>query len=386
MAIPRHVDAGMDQRTSPLKADSVENPASLPLRWDDQELRQSLTRVIITFGIALFNGLRAFVEHEPVVGGIVVTVGVYLGYSLLHLAWVAGYPGNHAARRIIGIVGDQGACTAAFLIGGEKAFPFFVVYIWVSVGNGMRFGSAYMYVATVAGAVGFSLAAWLRGFALPHFDLVLGILVSIIAIPLFVRKLFAQLEGANQRLQALALQLQHDATHDQLTGLANRAVFFDRLNHIIDRRDRHPAPCAVIYFDIDRFKSINDDYGHSVGDELLRQISSEVEAGIRKEDNFCRLAGDEFVVLIEDVASEEAAARIAATVQAAVATPRTIEGHAIEVSASIGIALYPDGINNEDARSVANRADIAMYHSKRHGRGRQTLYRPDLATAAATGP
>lgn len=339
----------------------------------DQELAQAFTRAIMTLGIAALCALRAALGHDPAFHDLAIAIGAYFAYALAHFAWVAARPGKFEARRMIGIVGDQAACTAAFVILGDRAFIFFVVYIWTGVGNGMRFGSRYMAAATAFAAIGFAVAVILRDLAATHLDTVVGVFATIVAIPLFVRKLFARLEAAHEALQAQAMQLQHDATHDRLTGLANRAVFFDRLDRIIARAARHRVQCAVIYFDIDRFKTINDSYGHAAGDAWLRQVAHAIGQGIRKDDTFCRLAGDEFVIIAEDVRAEQAM-RIAESIHGAVRSVDAVAGHEISVTASIGIALYPGSDPHEDAHALVNRADLAMYCSKQQGRARTTVH------------
>jgi diguanylate cyclase (GGDEF)-like protein len=177
------------------------------------------------------------------------------------------------------------------------------------------------------------------------------------------------------QLEKQATQLYHDAIHDRLTGLPNRAVLFDRLKHVIVRAQRQEVRCAVLYFDLDRFKMVNDSFGHRVGDELLQRVAESVSAIIREGDTFCRLAGDEFAILAEDIVSSDGAVRIAESVQLAVHSIENIGGHPMSVSASIGIAQYPGAIDNETATAIVARADMAMYVSKKSGRGTHTLYR-----------
>lgn len=178
-----------------------------------------------------------------------------------------------------------------------------------------------------------------------------------------------------EQLEKQATQLHHEAIHDRLTGLPNRVVLFDRLEHVIERAQRQEVKCAVLYFDLDRFKLVNDSFGHRVGDELLQRVARSVSAVIRDGDTFCRLAGDEFAILAEDVVSSEGVVRIAESVQFAVHLIKSIGEHPINVSVSIGIAQYPGAIDNETAAAIVARADMAMYVSKKSGRGTHTLYR-----------
>lgn len=337
----------------------------------DPELAQAFTRVVITSLVAAVLAVRAIIIQSTLFENLALAIGAYFFYAMWHCTWVAVRPGAYRWRRVMGIIGDQAACTATFVIGGEHAFAFFLVYVWVCVGNGVRFGAWYMYIATLAAAFGFGLAVLLRGLATTHLEVVLGIFVCIVALPLFVRKLFSQLESAHELLQQQATQLRYEATHDRLTGLVNRTVFFDRLNRILARSDRRYVRCAVIYFDLDDFKDINDTFGHAVGDECLREIATRVIGKIRKCDTLCRLSGDEFAIIAEDVAREQEAAKIAETVLATVRSIDIVAGKRVRLSTSIGIAVYGGGgAPDEDAASLVNRADTAMYASKRGGRGR----------------
>jgi len=160
-------------------------------------------------------------------------------------------------------------------------------------------------------------------------------------------------------------RLNHLANHDALTGLPNRNLLNDRLAHAIARRREDMA--AVLFLDLDRFKLINDSYGHDVGDELLRAVAARLVGCLRDEDTVARLGGDEFVVLLEDLPGGDAAATIAGKVAGRLAEPLMIGGRELPVAASIGIALYPrDG---RDAQDLLKNADTAMYRAKEAGRG-----------------
>ena len=160
-------------------------------------------------------------------------------------------------------------------------------------------------------------------------------------------------------------RLNHLANHDPLTGLPNRNLLHDRLAHAIARRREGMA--AVLFLDLDRFKLINDSYGHDVGDELLKAVAARLSACLRGEDTVARLGGDEFVVLLEDLPGIDAAASIAGKIAARLAEPLSVGGRELPLAASIGIALYPrDGRVPQD---LLKNADTAMYRAKEAGRG-----------------
>jgi diguanylate cyclase (GGDEF)-like protein/PAS domain S-box-containing protein len=170
-------------------------------------------------------------------------------------------------------------------------------------------------------------------------------------------------------------QLSHQAFHDSLTGLANRALFTDRVAHALDRGVRRQNLFAVLFIDLDDFKTVNDSLGHAAGDELLVIIARRLEGCLRPADTCARLGGDEFAILIESIAQPEAAVVIARRILAAIAEPPRVLGSEVAVQASIGIAL---GSGNESASEILRSADLAMYRAKADGKSRYALYEPSM--------
>ncbi|MGH8565248.1 MAG: two-component system response regulator [Gammaproteobacteria bacterium] len=176
-------------------------------------------------------------------------------------------------------------------------------------------------------------------------------------------------------------QLNHLAHHDPLTGLPNRLLFNDRLDQTLARAQREEGRCAILFFDLDGFKVINDTLGHSSGDLLLQTIAARLKGGLRANDTAARLGGDEFVVLLDHCARSEDAARIAGKLLEALALPVEIGVEPVGISASVGISVYPDNGRSRDALLKA--ADTAMYSAKAQGRNRYCFYTVDLAARAA---
>lgn len=176
------------------------------------------------------------------------------------------------------------------------------------------------------------------------------------------------------------LQLQHNALHDPLTGLPNRALFMDRLERALARCRRSRQVFATLFLDLDRFKIVNDGLGHGAGDALLIATARRIARGVREEDTVARIGGDEFIVLLENVGDVREATRTADRIQALVREPVTLSGYDVSTSASIGIALCANGETRADA--LLRDADTAMYRAKANGRARAEIFGAEMSAEA----
>lgn len=161
--------------------------------------------------------------------------------------------------------------------------------------------------------------------------------------------------------------IHHMAHHDMLTGLPNRLLFGDRLRQALLTAKRAEHKLALIFFDLDKFKPVNDNYGHAVGDILLQQLATRLRSILRASDTLARLGGDEFVVLLPRVTDARDAKKVAEDILRELSRPFMIEGFNLSISASLGVAVYPDCA--ADADSLLRQADAAMYEAKLQGRG-----------------
>ncbi len=167
-------------------------------------------------------------------------------------------------------------------------------------------------------------------------------------------------------------QLEHDALHDSLTGLPNRALFMDRVDQVINRALRDPGlGCAILFLDIDRFKLVNDSLSHAVGDHLLVAFARRISAALRPGDTVARIGGDEFTILLDGISDAAGAMLLADRIQGLLVNAFKVDGHELFVTASIGIALADRPM---DAGELMRNADIAMYDAKRRGRARSAVF------------
>jgi diguanylate cyclase (GGDEF)-like protein/PAS domain S-box-containing protein len=175
-------------------------------------------------------------------------------------------------------------------------------------------------------------------------------------------------------------RIEYLAHHDVLTGLPNRHLLNDRLEHAIQRAHRNKTLVAVMFLDLDNFKSINEGLGHPVGDKVLKVAADRLDQVVRDEDTVARIAGDEFSIILEDIVDTESVAILASKILAAYASPFNIDHHELHVSASIGISLYPD--DGDDVTSLVKNADAAMHQAKDKGKGCYCFYTQALTSAA----
>jgi diguanylate cyclase (GGDEF)-like protein len=196
----------------------------------------------------------------------------------------------------------------------------------------------------------------------------------------------AILIGYQRRVERQAATSHHKAMHDALTGLANRNLFRDRTDHALSLASRTRAPIGLVGLDLDGFKQINDALGHHSGDLLLKQVAERLTACVRDTDTIARLGGDEFAILMPNVTSVDDAAEVAGRVLNAVREPVDLDGHLVQVGASIGVAVFP--VHGDRTDQLLQHADAAMYKAKR-GKLGVCVYQPEdhpEAARNATGP
>ena len=196
----------------------------------------------------------------------------------------------------------------------------------------------------------------------------------------------AALQQANEQLVITAVRLQMEtdesekiksemiklARYDFLTSLPNRVQLYDRIDQAIAVAKRHPAKLAILFLDLDRFKLINDTYGHAIGDGLLQSVADRLKSSVRNTDTVSRLGGDEFVLLLSEVNEDEGLELKVEKILAVVSAPYGIAGHDLHIGATIGISIFPQ--DGEDSATLIRNADTAMYFGKKSGRNNYQFY------------
>jgi diguanylate cyclase (GGDEF)-like protein/PAS domain S-box-containing protein len=178
--------------------------------------------------------------------------------------------------------------------------------------------------------------------------------------------------------KAFEEQLAHQAFHDPVTKLANRALFSDRVEHALMRAGRGVPEIAVMFIDLDDFKTINDSLGHAAGDEVLQEVARRLKIAVRPTDTVARFGGDEFAVLLDGVTGSEEAADAAARILRALDLPVTIDGKNVFPRASVGICLVGEDFETPEAEELLRNADVAMYMAKRDSKGSYRVFEPTM--------
>jgi diguanylate cyclase (GGDEF)-like protein len=208
----------------------------------------------------------------------------------------------------------------------------------------------------------------------------LSLLTITLLLSVVDSRLAARTAGLVRSLSHANKQLHHLALHDSLTRLPNRSLLEDRIVQAMAAAERSGAHFALMFLDLDRFKTINDSLGHHYGDKLLQAVAQRLAQSVRAEDTVARIGGDEFVVLLGAIGLPTIAAGIAQKLLDALAVPLIVEGQEQNVSVSIGISMYPD--DGVHLRDLMSNADSAMYHAKKMGRGNYQFFTPEMNAAA----
>lgn len=205
---------------------------------------------------------------------------------------------------------------------------------------------------------------WSRAILLSIAAVLIGIIVGWLTLRQLSR-ISRQIELQFAELEVSRAALKQEASHDSLTGLANRRLFYDRLQHAIRHARRYHTKVGVLFLDLDRFKEINDMHGHHVGDAVLTEVARRLSRSVRESDSIARLGGDEFVVLLDNVGGREDCLIAVSNIERTLAEDSSFYGMTIDIMASIGHALFPDDGEDEDA--LIRAADAAMYRVKTGG-------------------
>lgn len=288
---------------------------------------------------------------------VLVTNGTYATGNLVDLGWVIGYLLIALAAAESTAATAATPATAGMRAEADREPMWHVLLPYAPLGG------------VIVVAVGQRIAG-------EDLSVVLFWMAIVLLVALGVRQVAALVANRTlvTELRARELQLAHQALHDPLTALANRMLFDDRVTHALAQRSR--GPVAVLFYDLDDFKIVNDSLGHHAGDALLQEVAERMQRIARAGDTVARLGGDEFALLLEGLSEPAAATVVAQRILDLADTPYQLDGHTVTVTGSVGIAVADNATTDADV--VLRNADVAMYAAKAQGKGRYAVFEPDM--------
>lgn len=373
------------QTNSAMDKPTIYDYLLLQPRPDDlPELAQSKTRIILVAvtWLGVLIARFGFGFH----GGIIdlmtwVLLPGYLLFSYINTLHILRHPELQHWRLNLSLIGDCFMVSFGLYAMGSNGIVWYPVFIWIMIGNGFRFGVQRLHVAMLATTFGFLVASIANGLWQTHLPIATGLFVGILILPIFFSSILRRLDAANEELKRRIDESEYQATHDQLTKLPNRLLLEDRLGHALSRARRGHKNLAVLFIDVDNFKSINDNFGHPVGDALLTQYAERMSGSLREGDTLVRLGGDEFIVVLEDISESVQAAQFAERLLERITDYYHVNGYEFFVTASVGIAYYPD--DGEDINSLMRNADTAMYKAKEQAGKSYEIYSREMSQNVA---
>lgn len=341
----------------------------------DLELAQCVIRLFVPLPILILWYLFWFFPmHNPeALKGLGVAGGFFI-FALAHWAKVKKNPGIYPQRRILAIVVDQTACVIAMFLTGELGAVVAFVNLWISLGNGLRFGVKWMALSASLASTGMIVLGVVSDYWSQHPIWIISLVLLNTAIPAYVASLIRGYHDSRIKLAQYADKMETMALKDALTGLLNRTALFDELEKASSYAQRTGSAIAVLYFDLDGFKQVNDALGHAQGDLLLKETARRVNEMLRCEDILARIGGDEFVVLFQVWDYGKRAAGVADRILQSIASINEIAGSPIDVTASVGIVVVsgPDAARM-GAEQIVHEADKNMYTAKKDGKNQIVL-------------
>lgn len=333
--------------------------------WKPETEQAAIRLVIGALGLTYSLGVTLNGRSATSLKVMFIFAGVFLAAAVFILIRVCIR--GSIATRLSGIVLD--ICAVSYLISllHEPGYLLLPIYLWVIVGNGLRYGFGYLLVSTVL-----SVPSLVWVFTVGHtwehsLYMASGWLLALLVLPVYFGVLLMRLKKQASELENLSQRMETLAKHDTLTALPNRSAFYEQIKNEMARADARGQAFAMAFVDLDGFKVVNDNYGHDVGDAVIKSASTRISESVRTDDFVARLGGDEFVVILScQNANKDNVSKAAKKILVALAVPFEAGSHAITLSASIGVAFYPrDG---KDLESLLRCADGEMYNVKRAGK------------------
>jgi len=347
------------------------SPYPIPTRqnFGDVELGQCKVRLAIGVAGGSWYFFWLLYAHSSHAAQGLEILGGYFAYAILHWCWVRKKPGFNPWRMYIVTIADQAVSISLMFFTQELGYFFVFANPWISTGNGLRFGKKWMLLSATVAITGLMVIGLYSNYWQDNLILLMGLVILNATIPAYVLMLLNGLEESRKQLSIYAKKMENMALNDKLTGLPNRPALFAEFKRIVSFSDRNNMVIALLYFDLDGFKKVNDTYGHSVGDILLKETAIRVSNVLRKKDMLARLGGDEFVVLLHGESSVERANLVANRILQTISSIKSIRGDKVDITASVG-GIVARGLEATDfkAEALLHEADQNMYKAKKAGK------------------
>ena len=360
----------------------------VPMGYDVPITLLSMLIAIVVSGFALYMVSRATLARTNLLwGGVLMGLGIasmhYTGMAAMQTSPPIRYDTLlFVASIVIAISAALAALWIAFTLRADSMWMIYAKYAAAVIMGVAITGMHYTGMAaaqfapdTVCLAGPFVDNSWMAG--------TIALITFMVLSTTLVLSVFDARMASNAALMAKSLQkanaeLKHMVLHDPLTQLPNRLLLEDRIGQTVEACRRSGSRCAVMFVDLDRFKTVNDSLGHFYGDELLRAVAERLRSAVRAEDTVSRLGGDEFVVLLRHVQSEHDAVLVARKIVDVLGTPVQAQGQEVCVTSSVGVSFFPE--HGGTAQALITNADAAMYHVKKSGRNGFQLFDPQMST------
>jgi diguanylate cyclase (GGDEF)-like protein len=348
-----------------------------------------LIAVVVSYFTLLLMSAKQLSAKHLIVSGCLLGAGIssmhYMGMHALQMHPAIQYdPLLFTTSVLVAMIAATAALWIAYRLRAERSGHRYGWHLAAAIVMGMAIaGMHYIGMAAASfpnGAI--CMAAqdisthWL---ALATGGTTFSILCITLILSVLDRRMEARTEEYITSLQNVNEELQYQATHDALTGLPNRVLLFERIQHAIDAAHHGTNLFAIYFIDLDGFKGINDTLGHAAGDAVLKQFAIRLKRSVRKEDIVARLGGDEFVVMVEDIPDVDMAAHIAEKLFSCFHEDFALDYGNLQVTPSMGVALYPEDGQNVD--ELLSHADAAMYEAKTNGRNGYRFFETSMNEA-----
>lgn len=326
------------------------------------EFEQALTRLVIG---ALCLTYLCYLWSRTLGADYIVLMAIslavpFLLVSLFLLSWISTSPDGPHYRRILGSAVDTGTLSTVFYILGNDAVMLYWIYLWVIIGNGFRFGVKNLVIAAVFAVTGFLAATSSPRWTIDE-NITQLLFGTLVILPVFAALLLKRLLSSHQYLQQQYALVKHQATRDQLTGIANRSAFQANIESALARFRRYEIGFVVAFIDLDGFKEVNDTYGHITADKLLGSVAEKLVSVVRECDTVARMGGDEFALILSDFRCGSMDT-LSSKIRDALSSAHRIDGSMILCNASIGFACCP--VDGTDMETLISCADTRMYSQK----------------------